>query len=377
MAKIDFATLYRILPNHFRARHPILIRGPHGIGKSQIPHYFAPLLAEILYPDKVKRSAAYKPFMEKGQKEYIYPVIDRRASQMADAGDLIDFKQMKWLHQSNVKPYILLFDEIDRANKDVRQALFELNDSRKLYGHQLHPDTILIGCVNSSPGDNRYQVGDFDPAELDRWTTYDLLEPVQGWLSYVKPFIHKDIYEFIRMNNGHLEHNGEFDSNKVYPSRRSWVRFDESLKNTKLLEDFDDHYSDVYYICQGYLGEEAAITFCEFMKNREKQVTVDDVIIKGQFKIANKLLINQHMALIDKFADHEIFKAEFNEATLQNVCKYLVLVPDELAMKLWEVITASFPYNGVSIHQTIVEHPIETGKMVNVGEHLAKLNGQS
>lgn len=384
MAKVDFPTLYKILPYVFRARKPILIRGPHGIGKSQLPIHFAPLMAEILYPDPIKRNLAYKPFLDKGKKNYVYPIIDRRASQMADAGELIglpfiegettDFRQMKWFHEACIKPIILFFDEIDRANKDVRNALFELNDSRKLYGHTLHPDTVLFGCVNSGVGDNRYQVSDMDPAEQDRWTTFDLLEPVQGWLSHTKSFIAPDIHDFIRMNNGHLEHNGDFDSNKVYPSRRSWCRFDETLKGTKLLDNIEDNYSEVYYICQGYLGEEAAITFCEFMKNREKQVTVEDVIVKGDFKVAKKLEINQHMALMEKFSDHEIFKAEFSEAILQNVGKYLALVPAELAMKLWEIVTASFPSNGVSLHQSIIEHPLEKGKMVNIGEHLAKLH---
>ena len=58
------------------------------------------------------------------------------------------------------QPCILFFDEVDRANTDVAQSIMELTDSRKIAGHTLHPDTIVIAMVNGGSYDegNTYQV---------------------------------------------------------------------------------------------------------------------------------------------------------------------------------------------------------------------------
>ena len=61
---------------------------------------------------------------------------------------------------------VLFFDEIDRATMEVRQGIFELTDSRKINGHYLHPDTVIIGAVNGGEHGSQYQVGEFDPAEV-------------------------------------------------------------------------------------------------------------------------------------------------------------------------------------------------------------------
>ena len=69
---------------------------------------------------------------------------------------------------------------------EVRQGIFELTDSRKINGHYLHPDTVIIGAVNGGEHGSQYQVGEFDPAELDRWTVFDLSPTVEDFLHWAK-----------------------------------------------------------------------------------------------------------------------------------------------------------------------------------------------
>ena len=61
-------------------------------------------------------------------------------------------------------------DEVDRATMEVRQGIFELCDSRKIAGQTLHPDTLIFAAVNGGEHGAQYQVGEMDPAELDRYT---------------------------------------------------------------------------------------------------------------------------------------------------------------------------------------------------------------
>ena len=366
----DFAQIRKLLPIVIKSRLPILLRGPHGIGKSEVSQALAPLVASILEPDAKKRKTRF------GNENYVYPIVERRASQMPDAGDLMGLPQldgettsflpMKWFHQACIEACILHFDEVDRGCQDVRQALFELTDSRKLAGHRLHPDTIIIACVNGGQGDNAYTVGDMDPAELSRWTVFDVRPSHDDFMIYSKGKIQEIVWDFLKVNPAMLEHNGEFEPNKVYPCRRSWFRLDKALSfDLSLIKTAS---WELAALANSFIGHETAIAFHDFVKNYAKQVSIEDIIVRGDFKKAKKLEINAHMALIDKFELHELFKKELSKDQLDNLARYVFLVPPELAMKIWEVCTRLQPKNGLALHKSNVD-----GK--SVGKYLAEING--
>ncbi len=79
-----------------------------------------------------------------------------------------------WFKSACDHPVLLFLDEIDRATPEVRQGIFELTDSRKINGHVLHKDTVIVAAVNGGEHGAEYQVGEMDPAELDRYTVFDV-----------------------------------------------------------------------------------------------------------------------------------------------------------------------------------------------------------
>ena len=125
---IDFATFTTVAPHILDSKLPVLIRGRHGVGKS-----------EVVYQIAAAREL---------------PVVERRASQMTE-GDLLGLPDTAdteingrkattwnapdWLVTACEQPVMLFLDEVDRATVEVRQGLFELTDSRKLNGWKLHP----------------------------------------------------------------------------------------------------------------------------------------------------------------------------------------------------------------------------------------------
>ena len=134
---IDFKSFLQCAPHVIKVRKPILIRGRHGIGKSEVVYQIAESLD--------------------------LPVVERRASQMTE-GDLLgmpspemieingqqasQFRPFAWFIQACTEPVVLFLDEVDRATTEVRQGIFELTDSRKLAGWTLHDDTVVIAAVN-------------------------------------------------------------------------------------------------------------------------------------------------------------------------------------------------------------------------------------
>ena len=344
---IDFKTFLSIIPHVVDARYPILTRGRHGIGKSTLVYQLA--------------------------KELGLEVVERRASQMTE-GDLLGLPKVtkgvtqwlapEWLHTACNKPVILFLDEVDRATMEVRQGIFELCDSRKIAGYTLHPDTLIFAAVNGGEHGAQYQVGEMDPAELDRYTVFDVEPTVEDWLTWAKDEVCDEIWNFINQNHQHLEHREDYEPNKGYPSRRSWERLSKTLSGL----DKIDHSPTLYHLATAFVGFEAAIALNDFIKNYERQVTVEDILDDGKLELTKDWKINDHNALIEKMKAKESFGEKLSDNRLQNVANYFVTLPSEVAMSLWQAMgnsefathnvsrlhgmTAS---NGVKIQEYIVE----------------------
>ena len=166
---VDFATFLNLVPHVTRVGKPVLLRGRHGVGKSEVVYQYA--------------------------HEAGMPVVERRASQMTEGdllglpstdGEVTTWNAPDWLKAASDSPVVLFLDEVDRATPEVRQGIFELTDSRKIAGVRLHPDTLIFAAVNGGQHGSQYQVGEMDPAELDRWTVFDVEPTVEDWLGWAK-----------------------------------------------------------------------------------------------------------------------------------------------------------------------------------------------
>ena len=348
---VDFATFSQIVDHVTAVRKPVLLRGRHGIGKSTVVYQYA--------------------------TQQNMEVVERRASQMTE-GDLVGlptieanstrFNPPDWFKAACDRPVVLFLDEVDRATLEVRQGIFELTDSRKLNGHKLHDDTLIFAAVNGGEHGAQYQVGEMDPAELDRWTVFDIEPSVEDWLAWANDSgISQEIFNFINQNRAHLEHTDDFEPNKVYPSRRSWERLDQCLAQAGLLEDASPA---LFNLTSAFVGFEAAVAFNDFIQNYDRQVSTDDILVKGDFSKLADFGINDHTAIIDKFEAEEIFKEELEQDQIDNLARYFIMLPSEVAMKLWTVMGKGEVNNTVKLHKTDVDGE-------SVSKHFVKMiNGE-
>ena len=269
---IDFATFTTVAPHILDNKLPVLLRGRHGVGKS-----------EVVYQIAAARDL---------------PVVERRASQMTE-GDLLGLPDTAdteingrkattwnapdWLVTACEQPVMLFLDEVDRATVEVRQGLFELTDSRKLNGWRLHPDTLIVAAVNGGEHGAQYQVGEMDPAELDRWTVFDVEPSDEDWLKWATDRTDGILWDFINQNRMHLEHRGDFEPNKVYPSRRSWKRFNDTAVSTGVFGEEGDR-DLLFNLATAFVGFEAAVALRDFVEKYEWQVTIADILDNGRLK---------------------------------------------------------------------------------------------
>jgi len=344
---VDFNTFFNVVGHVTAVHKPVLLRGRHGIGKSTVVYKYAASIG--------------------------LPVVERRASQMTEGdlvglpvikGDSTSFNPPDWFKKACDHPVVLFLDEVDRATLEVRQGIFELTDSRKLNGRTLHQDTLVFAAVNGGDHGAQYQVGEMDPAELDRWTVFDIEPSVEDWLDWAKDEeVATIVWDFINQNRAHLEHSDDFEPNKVYPSRRSWERLSQCLSHANLLKESSP---TLYSLTAAFVGFEAAVAFNDFVANYDRQVTVEDILIHGKFSKVGDFGINDHTALIDKFEAAESFKKELPQEQVDNLARYFIMLPSEVAMKLWSVLGNGALNNTIKLHQAEVDDK-------SVSEYLVKI----
>jgi len=358
---VDFNTFLTVVPHILSSCLPVLIRGRHGVGKSEVVYMIA--------------------------SEMDLPVVERRASQMTE-GDLLGLPDTAetsingrksttwnapdWLVTACEQPVVLFLDEVDRATMEVRQGLFELTDSRKINGWHLHPKTLIIAAVNGGEHGAQYQVGEMDPAELDRWTVFDVEPSDEDWLKWANDgVVDTIIWDFINQNRIHLEHKTDYEPNKVYPSRRSWKRFNDSAVPAGVFEE-GGNQDLLFNLATAFLGFEAAVSLKDFVAKYEWQVTIEDILDKGELSRTQQWGINDHAAMIEKFEASNTFAEDLTDAQIANLAEYFVSLPSEVAMKLWTVLGDTD-----NIENVVALHKATTNTGKRVSDHLVEILGGS
>ena len=356
---IDFKTFLSVVPHITDARYPVLIRGRHGIGKSTVVYQYA--------------------------KNNGLPVVERRASQMTE-GDLLGLPDLDdtsikgqkitkfcapdWLAQACNEAVVLFLDEVDRATMEVRQGIFELCDSRKIAGHTLHPDTLIFAAVNGGQHGAQYQVGEMDPAELDRYTVFDVEPTVEDWLAWAGDRVVKPIFDFINSNHQHLEHSDDYEPNKVYPSRRSWVRFQNTVSPLSLFSEDGDR-DLLLNLATGFVGFEAAVSLRDFVQKYEFQVTIEDILDDGSFEKTERWGINDHAAMVEKMEHAGTFRHILSDDQISNLATWFCQMPSEICMKLWNVMGEQEEDD--SGQNAIRLHKASSADGTRVSDHMIKI----
>jgi len=331
---VDFKTFVSLAPAVSAAKLPVLLRGRHGIGKSQVVYQLAAQLG--------------------------LPVIERRASQMTE-GDLVglpsidgnrtSFNPPDWFKEACEEPSVLFLDEVDRATLEVRQGIFELTDSRKLNGHHLHEDTVVFAAINGGEHGEQYQVNEMDPALRDRFFIVDLEPTTEDWLEWAKERLDGALCEFIRQNPQHLECRENVEADRITPSRRSWERVNHALVNAKVVDKPEDPL--FYPLCLGLVGAEASIAYTEFVKKFDRQISAEDILDKWSNKVKAKVKAapqEQLNGVLEKVVDHSE-NGDWTQKQVDNAFKFMKELPGELVIAMWTKLTDRNFKNAQKLHK--------------------------
>ena len=306
----------------------VMLHAKHGVGKSSVVRQVVEELAA-----------------ETGEKIGFWDVRlsqcevgDIKGMPMLDSVKSITrfLKQEWWPRDMNSKG-ILFFDELNRASKDVLQAVFEICLDRRLDGEKLPNGWRVVAAVNS---DADYDVVELDPALHDRWFHIDFDPSVNEWVEWARTAkVHPAVVEFINRNQNLLDPPvGNLEAGRVYPSRRSWVAFSDSLISMSL--DTGDE-GMLTQVAKGWVGREVAVMFQKFLTNEFSQLRPSDVLDNfDKFKTKIEAACND-IEVIAALSRSVV--AEVNERSLtqtkekqrENLRKFFMVLPNDVASQAW------------------------------------------
>jgi len=265
---------------------------------------------------------------------------------------------------------VLFFDEFNRALPEVTQGAFQIVLDRELNGMKLHPQTRIFSAINAH---SRYQVNEMDPALIDRFWVVDLTPTVEEWLEWAKNECHPFTVQWIQHNQSMLDPSDKEKPGDKSTSRRSVHRCDIALRGAGLfdheLKGENNPHSQLFYsIATGYLGINAGISFHDFVKNINRQITAEDILNefdKNQSRIS-ELGVEKFNICVDKIVQYSK-KHVFTEQQAVNIGKFYKLLPFESRVNFWTTMAQNNTQDGVE--NIKIMHPYISALLLECFNH--------
>ena len=232
----------------------VLVKGVHGIGKSQRAEAYAKnkgYHCEVLFLSHQETGDLIGiPYLEDGVTAWSTPVWLKK---LYDA----DKKGQKC---------VLFLDELNRARLDVRQSALQLVLSKQIHQHFLPAGTLVIAAVNP---DDEYQVAELDIALNDRFDVIELKPDTEEWIEWAKQnSVEEVIISFIADNPDKLWFKTENELN--HPTPRSWVKTSDFLKTAKSRNlDKEVRDSVLAAFLNGKIGRSVGTQFLAYLRERD------------------------------------------------------------------------------------------------------------
>jgi hypothetical protein len=307
----------------------IMIRAKHGVGKSSVVKQVAEELGIGFHDVRLSQCDVSDI---KG-----LPMLDRENKRTV-------FLKPYWFPRDEDSAGILFLDELNRASKDVLQAVFELCLDRRLDGDRLPSKWKIVSAVNA---DADYDVQELDPALADRWFMYSFDPPVTDWTKYARAKgFHDSVIEYIQTRPEHLDppiggDSSNYEAGEVYPSRRSWESFHECAVKLNLFEEPND--GQLMTLAKGWLGKGVAAAFVVYLTKEFARLRPSDILERLQDddvlkKVEGACSDIESIATISNSLLGELDKRSkaLSDRNAKNLKTFFCMLPLDVAARFWQ-----------------------------------------
>ena len=344
---MDIKTTKRTLKG-LPPRQSVLIESRHGMGKSEVVAQTAAELSLSLN----------KPFgivdIRLGQYE-IGDLIGLPRSQetyeitnkVYDKGILVKNKVIAknvtvhnlplWFPTDPLSYGFLFFDELNRGSRDLQQWAMQIVLDYKSNFNEVPQNWRVIGACNDD--EDTYNVLSLDPALYDRFLVIKFEPTVPEWMAYAENHdVHPAIRKFISKFGNELDPPETMEPGKIYPSRRSWVKFSNTMLFMR--DQGDDPINDLDYLillARGFVGA-ISVQFVEYIKKDYKVFSPEEILnnfpkLKEEFeKMLATDITFYNKELVSYISKGSI---KLNKKQSDNLFEYAKTIPRETASGFW------------------------------------------
>ena len=169
--------LERLVALAVRADMPVLVRGPHGQGKSE---GLAAAAANLGLGCIVRDLSLLEPPDLVGLPR--------------ERGERTIYAPPSWLPGEGKG--LLVLEELNRAPSYMRAPALQLLSARTLNDYRLPPGWLPVAAMNNADGE--YHVDDLDPALLSRFMQVSLVTKEADWLAWARMNgLHEGVVDFV------------------------------------------------------------------------------------------------------------------------------------------------------------------------------------
>jgi MoxR-like ATPase len=263
----------KIIELSFQTGDVVCLIGEAGIGKSQLTKqiakkhgwdYLAFFAAHIEREDVVGI-----PFPDKDGKEYSFLTESSIARILRSKKDTL-----------------LVFDEWNRGDKPVMNAIFTVMEDRRFGSVEL-PDTVhIVACMNPSEGAYLVNEAEKDPAFRRRLCFVAVQANDLVWLRYATGpgKFHSTVTGYIEMKPQALNDTKAREAGKQYANPASWEKVSNTLKaldTQKVDLSQSGDMSKVFHAkCAGHIGNGTATDLLRYIEENCRLILPMDVLKK-------------------------------------------------------------------------------------------------
>jgi len=334
----------------FKAKRPLFLWGPPGIGKSELVESIASDLGGYMID---LRLAQMEPTDLRG-----IPFYNKELNKM-DWAAPVDLPDEELASQY---PIIILFlDEMNSAAPSVQAAAYQLTLNRRIGKYRL-PDNVVIVAAGNRDSDKgvTYRM----PTPLaNRFVHQEMKVDFNSWQEWaVLNRIHKDVVGYLSFAKGDLYDFDAKSASRSFATPRSWTFVSQLLD-----EDEDD--DTLMNLIAGTVGEGLAVKFMAHRKVSAKMPQPED-ILDGKVKDLQVKEVSAMYSLVTSLC-YELKEGLSRAKDSKSKDEWNKKVDNFLGYMMANFET-ELTVMGARVALTVYELPFETTKLKNFDEFYKK-----
>lgn len=201
----------------------------------------------------------------------------------SDDGTSYGYVAPEWLLRVNADAAkyglsVLFIDEWNRGDKALVNALFGLNDERRLHHHTLHENVLIVAAMNPSDGTYIVNNAERDHAVRKRLNFVFVQPDFVQWLQFAEQTgFHPQVINFVRAAPIFFYDTNTRNVGRVFPCPSNWEKVSNVFKaaeatRTPLTADY------VRTMVEGQIGTAAATKLFEYLENEDTLIDPQQIV---------------------------------------------------------------------------------------------------